>query len=95
MPYFDGTGPLGGGPMTGRGLGPCGTGFAWRRGGGYGRGFGRGFGWHYQDPWATDRYSYSQPSRKEETEILKDDAEALREELSAIEARIKELKEAK
>lgn len=23
MPNFDGTGPLGKGPMTGRGLGPC------------------------------------------------------------------------
>ena len=31
MPRFDGTGPLGFGPMTGRGFGPC----------GYGRGYGR------------------------------------------------------
>ena len=35
MPYQDGTGPLGRGPLTGRGLGPCGKGFR--------RGFGRGF----------------------------------------------------
>lgn len=34
MPRFDGTGPQGQGPMTGRGLGPCGLGL--RRGGGYG-----------------------------------------------------------
>lgn len=36
MPKFDGTGPRGEGPMTGRGFGPC--------GGGFGRGNGRGFG---------------------------------------------------
>jgi len=35
MPGFDGTGPQGFGPMTGRGLGPCGCGMR--------RGFGRGF----------------------------------------------------
>lgn len=58
MPYLDGTGPMGRGPMTGRGLGYCGAGagrmagagFGWP-GMGYGRGFGRalgfgaGFGW--------------------------------------------------
>ena len=38
MPRFDGSGPMGQGPMTGRGLGPCGGGM------GYGRGQGRGFG---------------------------------------------------
>ncbi len=36
MPYRDGTGPMGYGPLTGRGTGPC------RRG--FGRGFGRGYG---------------------------------------------------
>jgi len=39
MPRFDGTGPLGSGPGTGWGMGPCGAGTGWRRG------FGRGFGW--------------------------------------------------
>ncbi|MDD3774200.1 MAG: DUF5320 domain-containing protein [Patescibacteria group bacterium] len=34
MPRQDGTGPQGQGPMTGRGMGPCGLGL--RRGGGYG-----------------------------------------------------------
>ncbi len=37
MPKFDGSGPLGFGPMTGRGMGPCGYGM------GYGRGYGRRF----------------------------------------------------
>jgi hypothetical protein len=36
MPRFDGTGPMGQGPMTGRGMGPCNTSM--------GRGFGRGRG---------------------------------------------------
>ncbi|MFW5853239.1 MAG: DUF5320 domain-containing protein [Patescibacteria group bacterium] len=35
MPYFDGTGPVGQGPRTGRGFGFCGA--------GRGRGFGRRF----------------------------------------------------
>ncbi len=54
MPGFDGTGPLGMGPGTGRGLGPCGAGVrGWfgprwfpgfgRRWFGRGRGFGRGW----------------------------------------------------
>ncbi len=53
MPGFDGTGPLGQGPGTGRGLGPCinagAPGPYWeanRRWFGWGRGwFGRGRGW--------------------------------------------------
>lgn len=30
MPGFNGTGPMGIGPLTGRGFGPCGRGFGWR-----------------------------------------------------------------
>ena len=57
MPGGDGTGPMGQGPMTGRGAGYCagnnmpgfaapgwGRGFGRGRGRGYGRGFGRGYG---------------------------------------------------
>ncbi|MEW6295313.1 MAG: DUF5320 domain-containing protein [Candidatus Diapherotrites archaeon] len=32
MPFRDGTGPLGRGTLTGKGFGPCGRGFAFRRG---------------------------------------------------------------
>lgn len=39
MPRFDGTGPEGMGPMTGRGFGPCGGGRGFGR-----RGLGKGFG---------------------------------------------------
>lgn len=42
MPLFDRTGPMGIGPLTGRGLGPCGRGL----GRGFGRGLGRFFGWN-------------------------------------------------
>ncbi len=38
MPARDGTGPYGLGPLTGRGLGPCGRGL--RRGYGFGYGYG-------------------------------------------------------
>mgnify|MGYP001091743802 CR=1 FL=1 len=49
MPGGDGTGPLGQGSMTGRGLGYCvgyaAPGFTWGRGYGRGQGFGRGLGY--------------------------------------------------
>lgn|SRR5690554_976626 len=61
MPFGDGTGPMGYGPMTGRGAGYCAgysvpgymnpwggyRGFGWGRGLGWGRGRGRGRGWGY------------------------------------------------
>jgi len=60
MPYGDRTGPMGGGPMTGRGAGICagygrpgymnpgfGRGFGGGRGRGYGYGMGGGHGWRH------------------------------------------------
>jgi hypothetical protein len=60
MPRGDRTGPMGSGPMTGRGMGYCagftvpgfmsqGPGFGYGRGFGFGRefGFGRGRGWRH------------------------------------------------
>ncbi|HWS48984.1 MAG TPA: DUF5320 domain-containing protein [Candidatus Methanoperedens sp.] len=52
MPNRDKTGPLGQGPTTGRGFGPCsagkglGRGFGLGCGRGFGRGLGRYFGWN-------------------------------------------------
>jgi len=83
MPAFDGTGPLGLGPGTGWGMGPCGAGMGWRRGLGYGRGFGRRFwGYPYQP----------QITKKEEKEMLEDEVTDLEEELKTIKARLSELK---
>ena len=73
MPGFDGTGPQGMGPRTGRGMGPCGGGYGY--GGGFGRGFGRrggGFGWR--------RFA----SPKNELQDLEAEEKILEEELAAI-----------
>jgi hypothetical protein len=78
MPRFDGTGPLGQGPGTGWGLGPCGAGMGWRRG--FGRGFGRF--WRFG----------SQITKKEEKEILGEEVGVLEDELKTIKARLAELK---
>jgi len=69
MPRIDGTGPRGFGPMTGRGLGPCGSGNA--RGFGRGRGLGR-FG--------VDRFI----SPKNELASLDEEEKALIEELEIV-----------
>lgn len=77
MPRFDGTGPLGYGPGTGWGIGPCGAGMAWRMG--FGRGGAGGIGWR--------RFF----TRKEESGVLKEEVEALESELKAIKERLAEL----
>jgi hypothetical protein len=67
MPFGDGTGPAGLGPMTGRAAGYCagygvpgytnpyaggrGLGFGWGRGFGRGRGYGRGYGRGMRGRW--------------------------------------------
>ena len=87
MPRFDGTGPLGMGPGTGWGLGPCGAGRAWQRGW-WGSGWGRGFGWRRF--WG---YPYQpQITKKEEKELLEEEMANLEEELKAIKERLSQLK---
>lgn len=80
MPRLDKTGPRGAGPMTGRGLGPCG------RGMGYGRGYGRGMG--YGGRFA--RRSFLTPN--EELQDLEDEAAAMEADLKALKDQIAELK---
>lgn len=75
MPNRDATGPLGYGSATGRGLGPCGMGL--KRG--LGRGYGQGLGF---------RRFYT---KKEESDILKEEGEALEGELKAVKERLDEL----
>ena len=86
MPRQNGTGPMGMGPLTGRGMGPCGGGVAYGR-----RGGGRGLGWRRF--WGY----YPAPSvdKKEETKILSEEANVLEEELKAVKARLEEIKNKK
>lgn len=77
MPRFDGTGPAGQGPLTGRGLGPCGRGMGWGRG--YGTGYGRFAGRTYL-------------SRGEEAADLEEEAKNLESDLKALKERIAEIK---
>ncbi len=86
MPGMDGTGPVGLGPMTGRGLGPCGRGLML----GLGRGFcfGRGFGWRWMQ---NSGFADVSLSKAEQKKILQEELKALEEEKKAIEQKIKEL----
>lgn len=71
MPRFDGTGPQGMGPRSGRGFGPCGFGMGWMQSR-KGRGFGRYFG-------------LDQPqTREEKLSALSDYRKALEEELADV-----------
>ena len=90
MPGYANPVPGGGGMGYGRGMGR-GAGY----GRGMGRGWGRGFAWRAADP-----YSYGHPyagaygpapSPKDEARILKGQAQAMQEELNAINNRISEL----
>jgi len=79
MPGGDGTGPLGYGPLTGRGLGPCGLGMR--------RGFGRGFGYRY---WAN--VAPITLTKEEQKKILEAELEELEREKQEVEKKLKELK---
>jgi len=122
MPRGDRTGPLGLGPMTGRGLGYCagfpvpgymnpGPGLGLRRGGyfrwgrGFGRGYGRGFGWFWRRspgwaPYAARYYSahpwyvpFGYPGAVDEDTALKNETQALKQEIKFLEDRLAEIDE--
>ncbi len=69
MPKFDGSGPLGYGPMTGRGMGSC------QYGAGYGMGRGRRFYSRKEEA----------EMLKEEIKDIENELEAAKERLSEIE----------
>lgn len=84
MPRLDGTGPMGCGPTTGRGMGNCvnarrpmqGSGFnRGRRGGGFGRGY-----FASQRPYFAPEAYTEQPTK----ELLMDQKKYLEEELASI-----------
>jgi hypothetical protein len=76
MPGQDGTGPMGLGPLTGRGMGPCGGGM--RRG--FGRRFGRGTGFKPRVALTKD----------DEKKILEAELREIEAEKQEIEKRLKE-----
>jgi len=104
MPGFNGTGPMGAGPMTGGGRGFCNPAGAGDRrsydwGYGYGRGYGRGRGFRRGfSPWyGPDRrygIAYGAPypmDPAQDVNMLKTEANAMKGDLDAINKRIKEL----
>ncbi len=93
MPRRDGTGPMGAGSMTGRGLGLCtgasvvkygaglgmmGLGLGLARRRGFGRGFGRGF-------------AFNQTSSKTQKELLNEQKTMLQDRLEAIDKQLESL----
>ena len=107
MPRGDGTGPMGMGPMTGRGMGYC-TGYAapgaavgFGRGAGIGRG--RGYrrmyyatglpGWmrYGANPYEFSGYTSTEGSAVDEKEVLKKQADYLQKQLEQIHSRLGDL----
>ena len=94
MPGGDGSGPMGQGPMTGGGFGPCGGGAGYgargggygRGGGGFGRGFGRGQGFRnrrWTPAWTTEGPD-AQPNEPGLLQRLTDEVEHLKERIAEL-----------
>ncbi|GBC61046.1 hypothetical protein DENIS_2006 [Desulfonema ishimotonii] len=110
MPGFDKTGPRGMGPMTGGGRGYCPSGSAggrgpaaggYGRGAGFGRGAGRGFGGRQRAGWGrgwetspAGEVPASAMSRDEEMEMLRVEAEHVKNTLEALNRRLEALENA-
>ena len=106
MPRGNGTGPMGAGPMTGRGTGYCAgfatPGFANQAGyGGLGRGMGmgrgarvggRGMGFGFRNRFYAPETMQAQPiNADQEKDYLANEAKALENDLEAIKKRLDEL----
>lgn len=82
MPQQDKTGPIGEGPMSGRGAGPCNSSYG--PGLGLGRGYGRVMcGWFWR--------KYQAMPEEERKELLKSEIEDMKQELQMVEEELKEL----
>ena len=102
MPRYDGTGPGGGGPKTGRKMGRCATATEFSRGRGMGqgragkgmrRGTGRCMGRHRSCQMGHAPMQTYVPEPENEQRHLEEFAEQLKADLESIEERIRELKE--
>ena len=92
MPGHDGTGPIGYGAMTGRGMGVCAGAPGLRNGAGFGmgfgcrwgsgRGFGRGYGWNYNP---------SPDAPRTDKEFLEEQKEFLKNRLDSIDKQLDNL----
>ncbi|MFP4167548.1 MAG: DUF5320 domain-containing protein [Desulfonatronovibrionaceae bacterium] len=101
MPGFNGTGPLGQGPVTGRGMGRCtgavpagavpgrGFGFGFGMGRGFGRGRGRGFGPGPMTAW----YGYAPPATEpvDEKTAIENQIKGLENQLEILNNRLNEI----
>jgi len=106
MPRLDRSGPMGAGPMTGGRRGTCGRagvainqpayGSGYGRGMGFRRGYGRGRGYGFGPAYGAvpypQAYGNTHPvSKTDEMEMLRADADAMRQSLESIQHRITEL----
>lgn len=82
MPRMDGTGPMGYGPFTGRGFGPCGRGMR--------RGFGRGFVWRQFSGTAYTAEPVTL-AKEEQKKILEAELKEIEAEKKEIQNKLKEL----
>ena len=96
MPGFDGTGPRGMGPMTGGGRGFCSP-WGWSSGpvyGGYGGFRGNMFDYPYYgmrpQAFSGARF-YPQMTQQQEIDLLKNEAQGLKDQLEHIESRIRQI----
>jgi hypothetical protein len=102
MPGFDGTGPQGGGPLTGGGRGYCAGRYGEaapvrgrRRGGrGFGRATGRGMGWGRGPAWGWGPGAAPAWPAQEDAAHLRQREAGLKAELESLRGRLAELEQA-
>ena len=90
MPGFDGTGPMGMGPMTGGGRGFCAIPLRSGRPAYAGMRFHRPYASPYQGAYGFGPFA-PRMTREQELELLKSESQALREGLKELETRIAQL----
>lgn len=95
LPRYDGTGPYGYGPLTGRGFGFCAGHPGWHYGAGYGRRLGRRRGWgpgYGYGPGPGFAYGFA-PAAPWHWGTAKSEKEFLEEERDLLQVRLKEIEE--